>query len=55
MEIKKIIIYVQLDNDDIHQVVDTFQNKLMALDVLRILNDDKIPVNELKESFEFEE
>ena len=54
MEIKKIVIYIQFDNDTIHQVLDTFENKLNALEVLRIINDGKIPVKQEKESFEFE-
>ena len=54
MKIKKIVIYVQLDNGNIHQVLDNIENKMMSLDVLRILNDNKLPLNERKESFEFE-
>ena len=55
MKIKTIAIYVQLEDDSIHQVATSLQNKLMSLETIRVLNEGKLPLHEKKEDFEFED
>jgi len=52
--IKEIAIYIEFANGDVHQIVTSLNNKLQALEIIRILNEGTLPVNEKKEDFTFE-
>jgi hypothetical protein len=55
MGIKRVIIYVELENGQVHQVLTQHEIKMYALELIKDQNGGSLPVSSVQETVEFEE